>query len=679
MQRTSSADRGNENEAVLPSGSGEETGRPKKRLRNRIRSPVKGAAVNRQTMNNAMKRKFFTVLLTLAGAWSFSGANAVEIWVSPEGSDTAPGTREAPKQTIHAALRQGRELRRLQDPSVADGVYIFVRGGEYRLWEPVFVRAEDSGTPESPTVIRNADGERPRLSGGVPVTGWRKAGGKIAGLPKAAQGKVWVAKAPLLSGRPFDFRQLWVNGKKAVRARDNAPDRMNRILSWDKQKREIWIPTPAAWPATGNPSPMEFTIHQMWAIAHLRIKNIEVRGDSARVTFHEPESRIQFEHPWPTPVIGTSTGNSPFYLSNALCLLDEPGEWFYDYRTQDVYYYPRPGEDMNRAEATVPALETLMNVEGTIDRPVKHVTVEGLSFEYTTWMRPSQQGHVPLQAGMYLIDAYKLKRPGTPEKRGLENQGWHGRPAAAVTVAWTQNVSFEKCRFEHLGGAGLDFLHGTENDIIRGCLFRDISGNAIQYGKVSDQAFESHLKYDPSDLREVSRNGLISNNLITECGNEDWGSVGILAGCVRELTIEHNELRELPYTGISLGWGWTKLVGAMRNNTVRANYIHHYAKHMYDVAAVYTLSAQPGTAIVENRADSIYSPPYVHDPKHWFYYYTDEGSSFMRIENNWCPAEKFLANANGPGNTWKNNGPTVSDEIRNAAGLEKEYRYLLTE
>ena len=177
----------------------------------------------------------------------------------------------------------------------------------------------------------------------------------------------------------------------------------------------------------------------------------------------------------------------------------------------------------------------------------------------------------------------------------------------------------------------------------------------------------------------MSRNGLISNNLITECGNEDWGSVGILAGCVRELTIEHNELRELPYTGISLGWGWTKLVGAMRNNTVRANYIHHYVKHMYDVAAVYTLSAQPGTAIVENRADSIYSPPYVHDPKHWFYYYTDEGSSFMRIENNWCPAEKFLANANGPGNTWKNNGPTVSDEIRNAAGLEKEYRYLLTE
>jgi len=117
----------------------------------------------------------------------------------------------------------------------------------------------------------------------------------------------------------------------------------------------------------------------------------------------------------------------------------------------------------------------------------------------------------------------------------------------------------------------------------------------------------------------------------------------------------------------------------MRDNKVHANYIHHYAKHMYDVAGIYTLSAQPKTFITENVVDSIYHPAYVHDPHHWFYLYTDEGSSFITIKDNWCPAEKFLKNANGPGNTWENNGPMVSDSIRIKAGLETKYKPLLND
>jgi hypothetical protein len=97
---------------------------------------------------------------------------------------------------------------------------------------------------------------------------------------------------------------------------------------------------------------------------------------------------------------------------------------------------------------------------------------------------------------------------------------------------------------------------------------------------------------------------------------------------------------------------------------------------MYDVAAIYTLSAQPGSVISNNYVDSIYKAPYAHDPQHWFYLYTDEGSSFITIKNNWCPADKFLKNANGPGNVWENNGPEVDAAIKNAAGLEEPYRYL---
>jgi len=171
----------------------------------------------------------------------------------------------------------------------------------------------------------------------------------------------------------------------------------------------------------------------------------------------------------------------------------------------------------------------------------------------------------------------------------------------------------------------------------------------------------------------------ISNNLITDVTNEDWGCVGIGAGYVRNTTIEHNEISNLSNTGISLGWGWSPAKNVMKNNKVSANKIHHYGKHNYDCAGIYTLSAQAGSLIAENYIDSIYKAPYVHLPSHWFYIYTDEGSSYFDVRDNWTPSQKFLENANGPGNTWKNNGPQVSITVRNRAGLEAAYQWLLNE
>jgi hypothetical protein len=114
----------------------------------------------------------------------------------------------------------------------------------------------------------------------------------------------------------------------------------------------------------------------------------------------------------------------------------------------------------------------------------------------------------------------------------------------------------------------------------------------------------------------------------------------------------------------------------MRNNRIIANNVHHFAKHMHDVAGIYTLSAQPYSVIAENYVHDIVLSPYAHDPDHWFYLYTDEGSSYIEVKNNWCDAEKFLQNANGPGVMWENNGPMVDDAVRERAGLQPAYFYL---
>lgn len=605
---------------------------------------------------------------------------AAEIWVAPNGNDASAGTKDYPKHTVLAALRQAWELRRLNDPSIANGIFIILNDGVYQPDEPIFIRPEDSGTPASPTIIESAPGAKPVISGGVDVGGWKKAAGTVAGLPREARGNIWMTSVPKVGGVTLLFRQLWVDGKKASRARESDSDeRMSRILSIDKQKQEIWIPMPK----TGLPKDagqMEMVIHQMWAIANLRVKSITIVGDKAGLTFYQPESRIEFEHPWPPPVIDKDhkmNGNSAFYLTNSLSFLNKPGEWYEDLKAGKVYYWPRKNENLARANVIAPSLEKLVQVTGTLERPVSYVFFKGIGFEYATWLRPSQQGHVPLQAGMYLLDAYKLKVKGTPEKKGLENQAWVGRPPAAVELRYVNHTGFENCIFKHLASTALDYVVGSHDDLIKGNLFNDIGGTGIQVGTYSDEAFEAHLPYNPADIREVCTNEHIINNLVADAANEDWGCLGIGAGYIRGARIEHNEVCDVSYSGISLGWGWTKDANAMRDNIIRANKIHHYAKHMYDVAGIYTLSAQPNSVIDSNYIDSIYKVSYAHDPQHWFYLYTDEGSSYFTVKDNWCPAEKFLKNANGPGNVWTNNGPGVSRDIKEAAGLQPAYKYLL--
>ena len=583
--------------------------------------------------------------------------SAADVWVSPSGSDLADGSKNAPKASLTAALRQVRELRRLNDKSVKNGVTIHLMSGVHNIYEPLFLRPKESGTSESPTVIEGEKGAS--ISGGVRLSGWKK------------QGKYWVADVPSFNGRPLDFRQMWVNGVKADRARDVEDfEKMYRILNNDVRNRILWVPAEAVRKIQ-KAKYAEMVLHEMWCVANLRIKSIEIQGDSAAVRFHNPESRIQFEHPWPHPMVMTDGRNSAFSLTNAKELLDRPGEWYHDIEMRKVYYCPRKGEDMRSAEVVVPAVETLVQVLGTLDNPVKEVRFKNVVFNYTTWMRPSLLGHVPLQAGMYLTDGHKINPKMIRNYRNheLDNQGWLGRPAAAVQVQFADDIDFSGCIFEHLGSTGLDYVAGTHGGTVEGCLFRDIAGNGIVVGSFSPAAHETHQPYDPYDRRELCTHQTICNSLITNVSNEDWGCVGICAGYVADITIEHNEINEVSYTGISLGWGWTQSVNCMRNNVVHANLIHHYAKHMYDTAGIYTLGSQPKSYVTENVVHSIYSPGYAHDPNHWFYLYTDEGSSFITVKDNWTEGEKFLKNANGPGNVWENNGPMVNDSIRIKAGL----------
>mgnify|MGYP000228689362 CR=1 FL=1 len=277
---------------------------------------------------NALK-KTVTVLLIIVTVLS---VNAAEIWVSPQGSDLNIGTKSSPLASVQMALRKARDLRRLNDASIKGGIHIILMDGTFYLNEPLFVRPEDSGTIDSPTLIQADANAKPVLSGGLSITKWTKS----LALNGLKAGVVWEADAPKIAGEILNYRQLWVNGTKAVRAKSTIGNQMDRILSWDKETQSCWIPYKNK--SVAFEPGMELFIVQWWAIANLRIKDIQVQKDSARLSFEQPESRIQSEHPWPAPWISKNNGNSAFYLTNALSMLDEPGEWYLDRKRGKVYY-----------------------------------------------------------------------------------------------------------------------------------------------------------------------------------------------------------------------------------------------------------------------------------------------------------------------------------------------------
>jgi hypothetical protein len=446
-------------------------------------------------------------------------------------------------QSLHNALRQAREWRRTGDNRCEGGITINVKAGRYYMSEPLFVRPEDSGTEDSPTVIRG------------------EAGAVICGDPRQTHTQLFPKEG------------------------------MMRMLDFNPMNRTITIPTPPEHVLkTKN---LEMVVHQRWAIAILRVKTFSVHGDSAVVTFLEPESRIEFEHPWPQPVIGGERGNSSFLL-----------------RTTEQ----RDG------------VEQLVVVDGA-----QFVTFEGLTFEHTSWNRPLHKGHVTLQGGFPLVDAYKLKdSPGLPWDEGLENQAWIERPVSAVTVKNAREIGFTNCTFRHLGATALDY-ESINRGIIKGCTFEDIGGTAIMAGSFAESPLEVHHPY--GNIASKCLGLTISQNTIHNAANEDWGAVGIGIGYARECMIVGNTVSHVNYSGICLGWGWTPNDTGMAGNVIDGNKVSNYARQLYDAGGIYTLSNQPDSRIVNNEISAPTVAPYATNDRA-FRIYLDARSDGFRITGN---------------------------------------------
>lgn len=584
------------------------------------------------------------------------GLIAGAIYVAPDGDDKNPGTLSQPLRTIAGA----RDRLRTKGGATSGDITVYLRGGTYPQTSTLAFGNVDSGYRGFYVKYVAYPGERPVLTGGQPIKGWKLVD-PASDVYSAAAGST-------------PFRQLYVGGLKAIRARSpnlgsDGGANFYRLSGYDTAARNVQAPT-AYMSTWNNFTKVEMHLMTAWAENTLRLASYSTSGITASIKFQSPEDTLLFVRPNPKlDQVGSGPARA-FYFENALEMLDQAGEWYLDETANLVYYKPRPGEDMATATVVAPMVETILSVKGTsTTEQVSYLWFEGLTFAHSTYLRPSQYGFLDDQAGQYTLTAQS------------NNNQTVGRPAAGVVVSNANHIRFERNVFAHMAATGLDLVSGTHDDVIIGNVFTQIGGNGISVGKfTADETTEYHIPYNPADLNEICTNDAIKDNYITNVATEFQGACGIACGYPRGIAIEHNEVAWTSFTGISVGFGWTTSVNAMASNRINYNNIHHVASILAGGAAITTLSNQrPASEIQYNYLHDFGTPP-------WADYsvvgvYLDEGTTGYTVAHNvMINTPGLLISARAGSNTVSDNGalPDDAQTTMATAGIEAAYADIKT-
>jgi len=533
--------------------------------------------------------------LLLAGAACPSGAPpAADFYVSPHGDDGNPGTRDKPFATL---TRVRDALRGEIAKGLSRNLTVFLRGGTYRITEPVVLGPGDSGTDEFSITYAAPPGEEPVISGGRVISGWR-----------AGAAGTWSATVDEVQAGRWRFRELFINGRRAQRARHPNHGYL-RLVRSGPDRRTGFEFQPGDIKNYSDIRDVEVVYLHDWSISRVRAREVD-----------EKKHTITLDQP-----IGAGSGfwqicgfepHPRYFLENSREFLDAPGEWHLDVRTGVLTYRPLPGEEIGNLEAIAPVAEQLLVVRGDeTGRPVKNLRFRGLTFEHCAFHLPAG-GYAGIQA------AYHQNRSRGSPGRGILS------PAVLFEV--TRSCRFEECTIRNVGCSGLGFGSRCNKNILQGSCISGVAANGVMIGEDRSRQVKG-TPWWQSAPEEVAAENLLKNNLVEHCGQEFYGAVGIWVGIAAETTISHNEIRHHPYTGVSVGWMWNPTPTPCRGNLLENNHIHHVMQILSDGGGIYTLGLQPGTVI---RGNIIHDVPLNLGRAESNGMFLDEGTTDMVIEEN---------------------------------------------
>jgi len=514
--------------------------------------------------------------------------NIKKYYVSTNGNDKNDGSEKYPLKTVSAAFEKTKE-----------DVEIIIENGcynEYKTWN----------ITGSNITIRAKSGTNPIISGGINITGWKPAGDSMipgllcADLPQEISYarnfyvnsrravRVHGEKTPNKGWELLDDPHIRFYGEIGKESNPNDPKQTKAVYSGyltDHTEMLNWR----------NPGDIEFVYTVGWTHCYVPVDGITKEGDGAFVKMRMPCFRnCQIKG-------GVSIG-SPNYIESAYELLSTPGQWYIDRSKRKIYYLPLENEDMQTVDCVLPLNEKFIDILGTKENPCENIKIEGINFEYSSWMKPSYEGHADIQANMTTEDGKTLlKAPG------------------AVSISKARHLIFKDCKFSKIGSCAIDINTCVSDVMINGCTFEDISAIGVQFGGFNEK--DAH----PEDERDRVSRITVKNNYFCCIGTEYYGSPAIYAGYVSDTDIVHNEICHTSYTGISVGTGWGscepyndtsvhfkdtpppppchKPTVCMRNR-IMYNHIHNVMEKLHDGAGIYTLGLQNGSLIKGN---------YIHD------------------------------------------------------------------
>lgn len=488
---------------------------------------------------------------------------AAEFHVAPSGSDQNPGTKAKPFKTIAAA----RDAVARINAKMTGDITVHLAGGTYPISESMVFEAKDSGMNGYQVIYKAVPGETPVISSGRAIQGWQLHD-KENNIYKAAVGDL-------------EFRQVHVNGKRAVRAR--YPNRTSEIHLGDyltgagvtgkpPYQLKVRAEELKGWESWSNLTEVEVVMVTHWKQKRARIASIE----GNLISFQEPENQARAMH-------HMEQGGTPHFYENGYEFLDAEGEFYLNTQEKRLYYKPRPGEDMSSAEVVVPTVQTLVDIKGASpDRPVENLRFEGITFEYSSWTEPNQKGFTTMQSAT----AYS----GTAAHFNFDEI-----VPGAIQLTNAKKVSFHSCIVEKTSAHAII----ATRDVVSHCslvgnYLRDVAAGGI-YLLLSDKR---------------STGNTITDNTIEKIGTVYSNGCGVLVTCTPDVAILHNEIRDVRYTGISTGWSWNDKDTAARNHEVANNLIHGVMGLHDDGGGIYTLGKIPGMKMHGNYIHSIQRSPY---------------------------------------------------------------------